>query len=364
MPTWRRDIAIEADVAEEIARVRGYELVPSVTPDTEMPHFRPSPLEVRELVRDTLAGAGLTEVVTTALVSPATSRRSSSAARSRPIGDEDAPGGDPIGVGNPLSRDHSVLRRNLLGSLLDVVGGNLRHGTADVAVFEIGKGYARTGDEPREWWRLGFALVGAAEAPAWNRAARPYDLDDAKGVLELLATRLGLGGVAYEPERDEPLFHPGRTARARCRGTAGGHRRRAPPGHRRRLGAAHDRPGHRSPRSRSRGSPRAGWHRSGRLPSAASPRWTATSPSSSPRRRRAAAVEAVIRAHGGELLRGVALFDIYRGVPLAASEKSLAYRLRLGAPDRTLTEPEVEAAVGAVVAALPAVEGRIRLTRR
>ncbi len=70
VPTWRRDVEIEADVAEEIARVRGYELVPSVTPDTAMPAFRPSPLEVRELVRDTLAGAGLTEVVTTALVSP------------------------------------------------------------------------------------------------------------------------------------------------------------------------------------------------------------------------------------------------------------------------------------------------------
>ena len=70
VPTWRRDIAIEADVAEEIARVRGYELVPSEAPDTALPHYRPSPLEVRELVRDTLAGAGLTEVVTTALVSP------------------------------------------------------------------------------------------------------------------------------------------------------------------------------------------------------------------------------------------------------------------------------------------------------
>ena len=48
VPTWRRDVEIEADVAEEIARVRGYELVPSVTPNTQMPAFRPSPLEVRD----------------------------------------------------------------------------------------------------------------------------------------------------------------------------------------------------------------------------------------------------------------------------------------------------------------------------
>ena len=210
MPTWRRDIAIEADVAEEIARVRGYELVPSVTPDTAMPVFRASPLEIRELVRETLAGAGLTEVVTTALVSP---RHIETFVLSREVpstGDEPQPGGDPIGVTNPLSRDHSLLRRNLLGSLLDVVGVNLRHGTEDVAIFEIGKGYAHTGSEPREWWRLGFALVGAAEPAAWNRTARPYDLDDAKGILELLARRLGLPAIAYAAETGEALFHPGR----------------------------------------------------------------------------------------------------------------------------------------------------------
>ena len=143
VPTWRRDVSIEADVAEEIARVRGYELTPSVTPDTAMPAFRPSPLEVRELIRQTLAGAGLTEVVTTALVSP---RHLEVFALTSPVpsvGDEPQPGGAPITVTNPLSRDHSVLRTNLLGSLLDVVGTNLRHGSEDVAVFEIGKGYAR-----------------------------------------------------------------------------------------------------------------------------------------------------------------------------------------------------------------------------
>ncbi len=191
VPTWRRDIAIEADVAEEIARVRGYELTPSVRPDTEMPHFRASPLEARELVRETLAGAGLTEVVTTALVSPRHVETFVLARDVPSVGDEPHPGGDPIAVSNPLSRDHSLLRRNLLGSLLDVVGVNLRHGTDDIAVFEIGKGYARTGTEPREWWRLGFALVGAAEPAAWNRRERPYDLDDAKGILELLARASG-----------------------------------------------------------------------------------------------------------------------------------------------------------------------------
>ena len=331
VPTWRRDIAIEADLAEEIARVRGYELVPSVTPDTMMPGYRPSPLETRELVRETLAGAGLTEVVTTALVSPRHIETFVLGREVPSIGDEDQPGGDAIAVGNPLSRDHSLLRRNLLGSLLDVVGVNLRHGTEDVAVFEIGKGYARTGESPREWWRLGFALTGAAEPAAWNRAARPYDLDDAKGVLELLAHRLGLGRPAYAAETGEGLFHPGRTARAgipgrlhaivgelhpdlvdawelrttgrvivaevAIDGLAGG--RLAP------EQAAVGRP-------LPRGGPRPRDRRAG---DRATPRPSRPCSASS----------------AGDLLRDVRLFDIYRGVPLDGEEKSLAFRLRFGA---------------------------------
>ena len=284
-----------------------------------MPHFRPSPLEVRELVRDTLAGAGLTEVVTTALVSPATSRRSCSAARSRPSATSPQPGGDPIGVGNPLSRDHSVLRRNLLGSLLDVVGGNLRHGTADVAVFEIGKGYARTGDEPREWWRLGV------RARRRGRAAR---LEPRRPPVRP-RRREGPARAARRPARPRRRGLRAGAPTSRCSTPAARRARASPdrleaivgelhPDDRRRLGAAHDRPGHRR-RGRARGARRrpAG-ARSGRLRSAASPRSTATSRSSSPRRRPRPRSRPSIRAHAGELLRDVALFDIYRGVPARA----------------------------------------------
>ena len=64
--------------------------------------------------------------------------------------------------------------------------------------------------------------------------------------------------------------------------------------------------------------------------------------------RTAAEVEAVVRRHGGELLRGLRIFDVYRGAPLAADEKSMAYRLVFGSKDRTLTEGEVDAAVTSV----------------
>ena len=358
VPTWRRDIAIEADVAEEVARVRGYELVPSVTPDTAMPVFRPSPLEVRNLVRETLAGVGLTEVVTTALVSPKHIETFVFQRDVPSLGDEDQPGGEPIGVGNPLSRDHSVLRRNLLGSVLDVVGVNLRHGTPDVAVFEIGKGYARTGTTPREWWRIGFALTGSMEPAAWNRAARPADIDDAKGIIELLAHRLGFGRPTYETEANEPLLHPGRAARAVV------------------DGKLHAIVGELHPsvvdawELRTQGRVIVAEVALAGLAEGALAPERAASVGRFPEVERdlavvtdnavtSADVETAIRASAGSLLLDVRLFDIYRGTPLAANEKSLAFRVRLGA-DRTLTEAEVDAARAAIVSALAASGWRLR----
>ncbi|MEI8335095.1 MAG: phenylalanine--tRNA ligase beta subunit-related protein, partial [Chloroflexota bacterium] len=192
VPTWRRDIAIEADFAEEVARVRGYDAVPSRRPATSMPSFRPSPLGVRDAVRQALVGAGLSEVVSHALVAP-----HSLAALPWP---DDGPlpsgearsGGTVITVRNPLSTQHSVLRQHLAPSLLDLLVTNERHGRERIALFEVGKGYATSPDGPREWWRLGFVLAGDAGPAAWNREARPYDLDDAKAVVEVIAERLAL----------------------------------------------------------------------------------------------------------------------------------------------------------------------------
>ncbi|MFL5779115.1 MAG: phenylalanine--tRNA ligase subunit beta, partial [Chloroflexota bacterium] len=218
VPTWRRDIAIEADVAEEVARVRGYERTPPRLPETPMPPYRRSPLELRDAVRETLAGAGVTEVVTFALVSPDLAS-SFPALDDGPVAHgEVRAGGGRIVVTNPLSSQHAVLRQSLLGSLVEIVGTNQRHDREDVAIFEVGKGYGR-GDDPahptREWWRVGLALTGSAEPPAWDRPARGYDLADAKGLIELLARRLGFTIPMYEPLGDDPNLHPGRAARVR-----------------------------------------------------------------------------------------------------------------------------------------------------
>jgi phenylalanyl-tRNA synthetase beta chain len=360
IPTWRRDLAIEADVTEEVARVRGYDVVPELLPHTPMPHHRHSPLQLRHQVREMIAGAGLTEVVTYALVSPAMVERFG------PMDDpvvsgEGQAGGRVVTVTNPLSSQHSVMRQSLLGSLLEVVSTNLRQGRPDVAIFEIGKGYGATteGDATHEWWRLGLALTGAAEIPAWNRTARAYELDDAKGVLELIAQRLHLPQPRYSPLTDDPRLHPGRAARVTAgEGLAG------------RIGSLH-------PALLDELELRASDVIVAEIAIAGlSGGRVAVSRTSTPPRHPtvdrdlavivaestpAADVEDAIRRHGGPLLRSVVLFDIYRGRPLAESEKSLAYRLAFRAEDRTLTEPEIDGAVDAVTSGLATdVAGRLR----
>ncbi len=362
VPTWRRDLAVEADITEEVARVRGYETTPAHLPDTLMPAYRPAPLRIRETVRQTLAGAGLSEVVTHALVSPP----EEAALRWPADGDEPAlttalraSAGSQITVTNPLSAQHSVLRQHLIGSLLGVLSHNERQGRGDVAIFEIGKGYAREGEQPSEWTRLGLLLTGSAEPPSWNRSVRSYDLDDARGLVELLCVRLGLAAPTAEQDTRGYPLHPGRAMRIHSGEPAAaaldGRLAELHPD----VLAAWD---VRAQRVIVAELAIAGLD-GGALPPIRVrpiPRFPEVERDLAiivAERRPAAGVEATIRRHGGELLRGVRLFDLYRGAPLAATEKSLAYRLVFGTGDRTLTEAEVDAAVAAVVGGLEAELG-------
>ena len=362
IPTWRRDIAIEADVVEEVARIIGYDTIPAILPHTPMPAWRPTPLMIRDRVRDTLAGAGLTEAVTPALVSPRQAERFVWTADIPAVPSGTPAGGRPIHVTNPLSTDHSVLRQTVVGNLVDVVSTNLRHGREDIAFFEIGKGYGRDGALTREWWRLGLALAGAFEIPSWNRPRRAVDIDDAKGLIELVCQRLGLDAPAFETLSDEPLLHPGRAARVAARRSGA----IALSGV---LGELHpafapdiDLRGARLIVAELDIDGLAG----GRLAGI-----RADPPPRHPAVERdiaivvdegvaAAALAAAIRASAVPDLVSLDLFDIYRGVPLAGGDKSLAWRLVFQAEGRTLTEADVEAAVVAVGAAVADIGGRIR----
>jgi len=328
-----------------------------------MPSYRHSPLEVRDRIRETLAGAGLSEVVTHALVAPRLAEAFRWESALPTVEGESPEGGRPILVTNPLSADHSVLRPALVGSLVQVVSTNLRHGVDDVAIFEIGKGYGAETDTVREWWRLGLAATGAGDPASFNRPTRPYDLDDAKGAIELLARRLGFDGPTYRPERGEPLLHPGRAARVEAQ-RAG---RLVLAGV---VGELHpavvdawDLRGARVVVAELDLTGLGGGQRSA-VTAEAPPRHQASDRDLAvvvAEEVAAGDAAAAIRAGAGSTLANLQLFDVYRGSPLAPTEKSLAFRLTFQAPDRTLEEAEIDAEIAAITSGLAAqVGGRIR----
>jgi phenylalanyl-tRNA synthetase beta chain len=202
-----------------------------------------------------------------------------------------------------------------------------------------------------EWWRLSLALCGDMRSPHWAEPGRAADLTDLKGIVELLAARLGHAIPTYRPERSDPLYHPGRAATVECRAGDG-------------STAIAGRAGELHP------SVLASWEvRSERLLvaelaiaslSAGSPgrvvsRLTGHVPTTErdlaivvDESRSAGEVLSVIRETSGGAIERVTLFDIYRGAPLAANEKSLAFRLTFGSGEAGAVDATVAAVRAAV----------------
>jgi phenylalanyl-tRNA synthetase beta chain len=288
---------------------------------------------------------------------------------------EGAPAWEAIRLVNPLSSQHSVLRRDLVASLLDVLSTNVRQGREDVAIFEIGKGYGLLDGAPHEWWRLAIVATGAAEPRAWNRPLRPYDLDDLKGIVELVARELGFGRPSYEASREGYPLHPGRAARVVVplgHGTsrAGSSPIGSPPAAAYRMAGI---VGELHPDVLERWEIRADrvvaaelaicGLGGGQLPSvkaAPVPRFPAVERDVAvvvPEGRPSVELEHAIREAAGDLLRDLRLFDVY---PMPNAERSLAFRLQFQASDRTLTESEIEDAIGRVMRTLERSGGRLR----
>jgi phenylalanyl-tRNA synthetase beta chain len=211
VPSWRSDLEIEADLAEEIARLYGYERIPTSIPSADLPPHRPSPTLLRDRVRRLLADAGLHEVVTHALVSAAQADLWSepTALVTGPLAtSEGAAGGASIVLQNPLSADHDRLRRSLLPSLLDRVDANLRYGATSGAIFEVGRGYGSTKGLPSEWTRLAVAVWGDREQGAPSTAATAWNLDELKRLLAQVAHLVGERPAYGEPV-ESAVLHPG-----------------------------------------------------------------------------------------------------------------------------------------------------------
>ncbi|MFV2062872.1 MAG: phenylalanine--tRNA ligase subunit beta [Chloroflexota bacterium] len=348
VPGHRRDLVIEADIAEEVARVRGYETLASRLPDTVMPPFRPDPRRLANDVRELLAGSGLAELVTHGLISPTDHAHLG-------FGSDDT---TTIRAANPVTLEHSELRRSLLPGQLRVISDNERQRRATIAAFELGSVHRWRDGEATERDVLGLILSGDEHPVSPDRERHGADVATAKGLLERLAARLLWCRLEYAAtDARDGVEHPGRTA-AVAAVSSGGQRTwlgRVGELHPRLLEAFEVRSKHVAfaeidlSIAASLASQRQRVGTIQHLPGADRDIALVVAEN-----RAAGDVALVIREVGGPLLRDAQLFDVYRGSPLQTDQKSLAYRLRFETTGEVLEDREVESAVERMVAELSA----------
>ena len=206
-PYWRSDIAIEDDLVEEVARIVGYDSLPTTMMSAPIPHHEPQKgLGLRELLKDSLVATGMREVISYSLTDLDT------------LDKVDGIGGapPPIKISNPLSSQHEYLRPTLRGSILETLSTNWHGAQGEgIRLFEVGRVYLPPEDGgnaelPDEREMLIGVFSGPRTRVSWMAGHGDMDFFDAKGAVETLARRLG---VEVEFRRNEDrLMHPGRAA--------------------------------------------------------------------------------------------------------------------------------------------------------
>ena len=200
-PSWRYDVAGEADLVEEVLRINGFDEIPIVPLEREtvLPHGAINMIQDRRSrVRRTLATRGMTEAVTFSFL---------------PADQADLFGGVPesIHLVNPISTDFAIMRPSILPNLITAAGRNADRGISDVALFEVGPQY--TGENPEDEAIVTAGLrVGSATPRNWAGGTRDVDVFDVKA--DVLAGLEQIGGPAVNAQVQQggpSWYHPGRS---------------------------------------------------------------------------------------------------------------------------------------------------------
>ena len=323
----------QADLVEEIARIIGYDKIPTTIMADEMPpQWENTTVIIEERIRDLLVAQGLYEVISYRFTS-----RESEALLTPAGAASSLPKGDYIEIANPAASERDVLRKTLLGNMLECAVNNARYQTSQ-QLFEVGKVYLGQGERlPEEPSQLGILLSGARTAPWWQAAHDEADLDfyDLKGIIESLLAGLHIADFSYQ-RGTRSSFHPGRSADlyiGRERIGSFGELHPAVAAHYK-LGAARVICGEIAVAPLIAEHQRL--HTVESLP--ATPAVLEDIALVVNADLAAGEVEAVIRQAGGRLLKDARLFDVYMGDQIPPGKKSLAYALTYQDEKRTLTD--------------------------
>lgn len=334
-PSSRFDLNLEADLIEEIARVHGYDRLPGNRPLTrlEMPP-QPEGWIALERLRETLVQRGFQEAITYSFVDPEFQQHLDPERR-------------PLALANPISADLAVMRTSLWPGLFKALVYNQKRQQSRVRLFEHGLTFIPDESGLRQEPYLGGVAVGDAWPEQWGAPARPLDFFDLKADVETLLALTGEPEAFVFVAAAHPALHPGQSARIDRAG--------APLGW---LGALHPRVAR---ELEVEGDAFAFELWLNGLRAARTPAFQPLSRFPASRRDlaivvddaiAARAIQENIRLHGGELLREVRLFDVYRGPGIPKGRKSLALGLILQDFSRNLTDSVVEETVSGILAGL------------
>ena len=347
VPYWRSDIAQEDDLVEEIARIIGYDNLPTSTLSMPIPPRQPQPdRELRERAKDIMVACGMQEVISYSLTSMAALEKTQ------------APGDDvqPLKLANPMSEEQEYLRTTLRSSILSTLAANQHHIREGIKLFEVGRAYVprpadlvleRPADLPLERETLVGVVMGPRWSESWLAGEESMDFFDAKGILDAFLDQLNLQ-YSFEPTED-PMFLPGRCAMITVGGSLLGV-----------VGEVHTQA---LERFQIDTTPVALFE----LDLAALLRVLPEGPTQYRPLPRypgayrdlalvlnldvpAAKVRGIIERNS--LVARSTLFDVYEGSGISPGMRSLAYRILFQLPDRTLVGEEVSQALGDIISTL------------
>ena len=331
VPSFRPDLNLMADIAEEVGRSYGYNEIP-ITAFRTSTHGGYSPLMLAETKAGQLCRSlGYSEIITYSFVSPAIFDQICLSA--------DSSLRNAMRIQNPLGEDTSIMRTIALPSMLDILGRNYAYHNKNVKLYELAKIYLPVeGQLPQEPKMLLLGTYGTN-----------VSFLQLKGELEAVLEGLRLPKASFTAVKNNPSYHPGRCAAVSVAGVEVGY-----------MGQVHPLVAQNYGMDCEVYCVEVNFSKlfELRLPDPTYtplPKYQAATRDLSlicDEATTVGEVEAVITAAAGKLLRNVRLFDIYRGVGVPEGKKSLAFSLELRADDRTLTDADSEGVVNRVLAAL------------
>jgi phenylalanyl-tRNA synthetase beta chain len=332
IPPFRVDLEREVDLIEEVARIYGYNRIPSTIPTASIVSGQPTRRQrLTARLREILVSLGYTETIHYSFHNPQDLEW---------LGlPETDPRRSQIRIRNPLSEEQSVLRTTLLPGLLHAARRNQSLSLTNLRIFEMGRVFEKKDSGlPREHTWVAGLMVGQDVGEGWNVSSRTQDFFDMKGDLEELFERLQVGRCDWGRSERLPFLHPGKSTKIACDGVSVGYAGELHPSAVKRYDLAEQ--------------PLCFELDLDRLVEKASETIVYTPPIRFPSVERdlalvlsdkvpAGEVAEQIRNIEPELIRDVRLFDLYLGTPIPNGQKSLAFAVRFQAPDRTLKNEEI-----------------------